>query len=114
MHNILIPPSIPLIIYAIIVEGNIVQLFQAAAIPGILATVVVLKPDVGPAGARADWKERWSTLRGVWCVAAIFGVVYGVASIPAPSRPRRVRALRARFWSRFFTAGCVGRESSTP
>ena len=35
----LIPPSIPLIIYAIMVEGNIVQLFQAAFVPGILAAI---------------------------------------------------------------------------
>ena len=32
--GILIPPSIPLIIYAIMVEGNIVQLFQGAFVPG--------------------------------------------------------------------------------
>jgi C4-dicarboxylate transporter DctM subunit len=37
--GILIPPSIPLIIYAIMVEGNIVELFQGAFVPGIFATV---------------------------------------------------------------------------
>ncbi len=82
----LIPPSIPLIIYAIMVEGNIVQLFQAAFIPGILAAigyiivisiVVRFRPEAGPAGARADAKERWAAVRGVWTVAVIFAVVMG-------------------------------------
>jgi tripartite ATP-independent transporter DctM subunit len=82
----LIPPSIPLIIYAIMVEGNIVQLFQAAFIPGIVATVgyliviaivVRVRPAAGPAGARANASERWAALRNVWTVALIFLVVMG-------------------------------------
>ena len=82
----LIPPSIPLIIYAIMVEGNIVQLFQAAFIPGIVATVgyliviavvVRVRPAVGPAGTRANASERWSALRNVWTVALVFLVVMG-------------------------------------
>ncbi len=82
----LIPPSIPLIIYAIMVEGNIVQLFQAAFVPGILAAmgyliviaiVVRFNPAAGPAGARADAKERWAAIRDVWTVVAVFLVVMG-------------------------------------
>ncbi|MGD9727403.1 MAG: TRAP transporter large permease [Nitrospiraceae bacterium] len=37
--GILIPPSVILIIYAIIAEQNIAKLFQAALIPGLLATL---------------------------------------------------------------------------
>jgi C4-dicarboxylate transporter, DctM subunit len=82
----LIPPSIPLIIYAIMVEGNIVQLFQAAFIPGIVATVgylivigvvVRVRPAAGPAGTRANASERWAALRNVWTVALVFLVVMG-------------------------------------
>jgi C4-dicarboxylate transporter, DctM subunit len=82
----LIPPSIPLIIYAILVEGNIVQLFQAAFIPGILAAigylivisiVVRFNPAAGPAGARANSAERWAALRDIWTVALVFLVVMG-------------------------------------
>ena len=82
----LIPPSIPLIIYAIMVEGNIVQLFQAAFIPGILAAVgylivisivVRIRPAAGPAGARANASERWAALGNVWTVALVFLVVMG-------------------------------------
>ena len=82
----LIPPSIPLIIYAIMVEGNIVQLFQAAFVPGILAAigyiiviaiVVRINPAAGPAGPRAAARERWMALRDVWTVVVIFAVVMG-------------------------------------
>jgi C4-dicarboxylate transporter, DctM subunit len=82
----LIPPSIPLIIYAIMVEGNIVQLFQAAFVPGILAAigylivisiVVRINPAAGPAGDRASVRERLLALRDVWTVALIFLVVMG-------------------------------------
>jgi tripartite ATP-independent transporter DctM subunit len=82
----LIPPSIPLIIYAIMVEGNIVQLFQAAFVPGILAAigyvivigiVVRIKPEAGPAGPRASGKERLASLRDIWTVLLIFLIVMG-------------------------------------
>ena len=84
--GILIPPSIVLIIYAIIVEGNIVDLFQAGFLPGLLATagymmaiavVVRFDPKAGPAVPRADSAERWHSLRQIWTVAAIFVVVMG-------------------------------------
>ena len=82
----LIPPSIPLIIYAIMVEGNIVQLFQAAFVPGILAAigyliviaiVVRLNPAAGPAGPRANVRERLVAIRDVWTVVLVFSVVMG-------------------------------------
>ena len=57
MLGILIPPSVVLIIYAIIVEANVVSMFAAALIPGLLAVVffitviaiyVAVFPDSGP------------------------------------------------------------------
>jgi tripartite ATP-independent transporter DctM subunit len=82
----LIPPSIPLIIYAIMVEGNIVQLFQAAFVPGVLAAigyviviaiVVRIRPEAGPAGEKAGAKEMLGALRDVWTVLLIFLIVMG-------------------------------------
>jgi tripartite ATP-independent transporter DctM subunit len=82
----LIPPSIPLIIYAIMVEGNIVQLFQAAAVPGVLAAifycivigiVVRLDPEAGPAAAKTSVREKLMALREVWTVVLVFIVVMG-------------------------------------
>ena len=84
--GILIPPSIILIIYAIMVEGNIVALFQAAFAPGIIAMlgymaaiaiVVRVDPKAGPAGPHASAAERWAATRDVWPILVIFGIVMG-------------------------------------
>jgi tripartite ATP-independent transporter DctM subunit len=84
--GILIPPSVVLIIYAIIVEANIATLFQAAFIPGILAALgymaaiaiqVRINPEAGPAGPRATRRERWAALYDIWPVLVIFLLVMG-------------------------------------
>ncbi len=84
--GILIPPSVVLIIYAILVEANIAALFQAAFIPGILAAlgyiatiaiVVRINPEAGPAGPRASRAERWEALLDIWPVLLIFVLVMG-------------------------------------
>jgi len=84
--GILIPPSIVLIIFAVMVEGNIVSLFQAGLIPGLLAAagylvaiaiVARIDPKAGPAGPRASRAERWKSLGEVWSVGVIFLVVMG-------------------------------------
>ncbi|MAF47051.1 MAG: TRAP transporter large permease [Rhodospirillales bacterium] len=84
--GILIPPSIVLIIYAIMVEANIATLFQAAFIPGIfaaigyliaIAIVVRINPKAGPAGASASRLEKWSALLEIWPVLLIFLLVMG-------------------------------------
>ncbi|MFM2319678.1 MAG: hypothetical protein RLZZ215_2299 [Pseudomonadota bacterium] len=51
--GILIPPSVALVIYAIIVEASILQMFQAALIPGLLAVlgfiiVIALQVRINP------------------------------------------------------------------
>ena len=84
--GILIPPSVVLIIYAILVEANIATLFQAAFIPGILAAlgymatiaiVVRINPEAGPAGPRASRKEKWAAVYDIWPVLVIFILVMG-------------------------------------
>ena len=61
--GILIPPSVVLIIYAIIVEANIVTMFMAAFLPGILAVILFIltiavvcrrQTGVGPEGRRCQ------------------------------------------------------------
>ena len=42
--GILIPPSVPLVIYAILTEQNIAKLFAAAMVPGLIATVIFVLP----------------------------------------------------------------------
>ena len=84
--GILIPPSIVLIIYAVMVEANVATLFQAAFIPGVLAAigyilaiavVVRVNPAAGPAGARAAAAEQWAALIDIWPVLVIFLLVMG-------------------------------------
>ncbi len=84
--GILIPPSVVLIIYAIIVEANIVTMFAAALLPGILAVIlflltiaviVVVRPDAGPRHEGVDLREFRDATTGVIPVLAIFGVVLG-------------------------------------
>jgi C4-dicarboxylate transporter, DctM subunit len=84
--GILIPPSVPLVVYAILTETNIAKLFMAAFIPGIIAAVgycvviaitVTLRPDLGPAQPRASNAERLRGLIEIWPIAAVFAVVFG-------------------------------------
>jgi C4-dicarboxylate transporter, DctM subunit len=84
--GILIPPSVVLIIYAIAVQANIVQLFQAALIPGLLgltgymiaiAIWVRVSPNSGPVGARASQHERWIALLDTWPTILLFLIVIG-------------------------------------
>ncbi len=84
--GILIPPSVVLIVYALLTEQNIVKLFLAATVPGTLAVVgfflaiavyVRIFPDQGPTHKRATMKERFVALGGIWHIVAIFIVVLG-------------------------------------
>ena len=84
--GILIPPSIVLIIYAVMVEANVATLFQAAFIPGVLAAigyilaiaiVVRVNPEAGPAGPRAAAAAQWAALVNIWPVLVIFLLVMG-------------------------------------
>ncbi len=84
--GILIPPSVVLVIFAISVEANIVSLFQAALVPGILAAAgymlaiaiyVRIRPQAGPVGPKASSDERRRALVETWPVIVIFLVVIG-------------------------------------
>lgn len=84
--GILIPPSIVLAIYAILTEQNIAKLFTAAFVPGLIATlgymvviavVVRLRPDAGPAGTRSSSAEKLRALWNVWPIVVIFVVMLG-------------------------------------
>lgn len=84
--GILIPPSVVLIVAALVVEANIETLFQAAFIPGLIAVagyiaaiaiVVRLYPDAGPAGVRATAQQKLRAIYDIWPVIAIFLLVIG-------------------------------------
>jgi tripartite ATP-independent transporter DctM subunit len=84
--GILIPPSVVLVVYAIVVEASIVQMFIAAFVPGVIAVVMFLltiaiyvrvRPDSGPPGDRVSREEFVAATIGVAPVALIFGAVIG-------------------------------------
>ncbi len=82
--GILIPPSVPLVIYAILTQESIGKLFMAALLPGVIAMLgymivvrlfVLLRPGSGPAGPVMPWPERLRALVQVLPVLAVFVVV---------------------------------------
>ncbi|CAM4359888.1 TRAP transporter large permease [Kerstersia similis] len=82
--GILIPPSVPLIIYAILTQESIGKLFVASIAPAIVALagyflVILLqvyrRPEIGPAGPRVSWPNRMRALLDVLPVALVFLVV---------------------------------------
>jgi tripartite ATP-independent transporter DctM subunit len=82
--GILIPPSVILVIYAIYTEQSIGQMFVAAVIPGLIATVgymlVVnlharLRPGEAPAAERMPMRERVRATAEVWPVVLVFVLV---------------------------------------
>ena len=84
--GILIPPSVILVLYAIITEQNIAKLFLAAFIPGILAAIgyvltislyVRLYPNSAGTRPAVPMAERWKALGNTWPVLTIFGLVVG-------------------------------------
>jgi tripartite ATP-independent transporter DctM subunit len=84
--GILIPPSIVLVIYAILTEQNIAKLFLAAFIPGILAALgyviaisiyVRLHPEAAGVKAAVPYAERFAALVKVWPVLLVFALVVG-------------------------------------
>ncbi len=83
--GILIPPSVPLVIYAILTEQNIAKLFAAAMVPGIIAMLgymaavaiyVRLVPGQAPEHDEAP-KLSVDSLRGIVPIAVIFLIVFG-------------------------------------
>ena len=84
--GILIPPSVVLVIYAILAEQNIAKLFVAAFVPGILAAIgymiaiaiyVRIYPESAGSSPRQPYGERFRALFEVWPVLMVFLAVVG-------------------------------------
>ncbi|MDP1902236.1 MAG: TRAP transporter large permease [Rubrivivax sp.] len=83
--GILIPPSVPLVIYAILTEQNIAKLFAAAMVPGLIAMLgymgaisvyVRLVPGHAPEPPQTP-RPTLRALAGIGPIAAVFIVVFG-------------------------------------
>lgn len=71
--GILIPPSVMLVVYGLLTETSIRELFAAGLIPGLLGIglylaavrwVVYRKPQIAPPMEKLPWRERWLALKG--------------------------------------------------
>lgn len=84
--GILIPPSVVLVLYGVLTETSIGDLFIAGFLPGILTivgfmlvVVVVtrINPDMGPAGERVPLGEKFAALGRTWAILLLFALVIG-------------------------------------
>ena len=87
--GILIPPSVPMILYATLTGESIGGLFAGGVFPGILLSILFilyiaircfLQPNLGPAlpkEERASWKEKFVSLRAVILPIMIIIMVLG-------------------------------------
>ena len=94
--GILIPPSVPLIIYGITSEQSIGELFMAGVIPGlaltgilIVAAIVYAKRNGFKGDAPASWNERSrKSLKAIWGAFLpflILGTIYSGVVTPTES-----------------------------
>ena len=113
--GILIPPSVPLVVYAILTEQNIAKLFAAALVPGVMAMlgyVAVIgiycrvRPDLATPSEPIPWPERWTALWGIWPIVVIFCIVFGgiYGGLFSPTEGAAVGAIAT------FAAGLAQRE----
>ena len=85
--GILIPPSIPFVIYALSSEQSVPRLFAAGLVPGLVLTalymlaalaIVAVAPSWAPkSDSRTTWRERLADVAATWDVALLFGVTIG-------------------------------------
>ena len=84
--GILIPPSVVLIIYGILTEVSIAELFFAGIIPGLISLVYYViaivvwtrvNPNVGPPGPKFPMRERMGSLTDTWEVLCLFALIMG-------------------------------------
>lgn len=116
--GIMIPPSVPMIIYGIVTETNIGFLFIAGIVPGLLLTLsylgavhfrVLLNPELGPPGEPVPRREKWRTLQKIWPILVLFFLVLGgiYLSVFTPTEAGAVGCVgafafalsRGRMWS---------------
>jgi len=86
--GILIPPSVALVIYAVIVEASIIDMFRAAIVPGLIAVaffigviaiLVRVRPDLAPMAEPMAKAERKRALLRLIPVLLIFGaIIFGL------------------------------------
>lgn len=84
--GILIPPSLFLVLYGVMTETSIGKLLIAGIIPGLLSAAMFMlfagiksarNPEMAPPVHDVTWRQRLSSIKDIWGVAAIAVVVLG-------------------------------------
>lgn len=84
--DIMIPPSIILILYGIIAGQSIGKLYIAGFIPGIILAIFYLiaiyilckrNPLLGPRGPKTSFKQKIFSLKSTWAILTLFLLVMG-------------------------------------
>lgn len=94
--GILIPPSIPMVIYGVTAEESIGRLFMSGVIPGIImgCTLIALavyyaRKNKYGGGEKASWDERWKktvkAIPGAFLPVLILGSIYSGIATPTES-----------------------------
>jgi C4-dicarboxylate transporter, DctM subunit len=104
--GVLIPPSVVLVVYAIIAEQGVPQLFAAALFPGlilaalhivVIAAIGWLQPGRLPKSKTMSFGARLRELDGLWKVALLFGIAVGgiYSGFMSPTEAAAVAAFAA-------------------
>lgn len=84
--GIMIPPSVPLLLYGFMTRTDVGKLFIAGVLPGLLGGLLYMgavawttwrNPQDGPPGARSDARTRLKALNNIWGVIALFTFIIG-------------------------------------
>jgi len=85
--GIMIPPSTMMVIYGLVTQVDIIKLFIAGILPGLLTTLIfavglyvvaLVRPDLMPtAPVRFTFREKVAGLKDGWGIVVLFGVLMG-------------------------------------
>lgn len=84
--GILIPPSVPMVIYGSMTETSIGRLFAGGIVPGIILTILfvitiwgwaVLRPEIAPRGEKLPWGSRLILIKDIAGVLSVFILMLG-------------------------------------
>ncbi len=93
--DILIPPSVAMVVYGIATETSIGKLLIAGIVPGIVLGILLIltiliwvkvKPSSAPQTYRVSWADRWAGMVPIWpsilLIAATLGLLYSGVATP--------------------------------
>ena len=93
--DILIPPSVPMVIYGIATQTSIGQLLVAGVVPGIVLGIllalcivvwVTISPSHAPKTESVPWEERWRSIGRIWpsllLIVIVLALLYSGVATP--------------------------------